>query len=215
MIHIGSGIYRVAGHDLTSPYDDASYIATYDKCHVMIDAGSGGNINAMLTYIMYLVSDIREINYLIVTHAHHRNSGGAAYLREIIPTLSIIAHTPDSYYLRNPDKNYNRFVEELGEQRPVYVSIEISEEIRVVRVCDREEIKIIHTPCHTEGSISILIRRGDLRYAFVGGLLEENPMSSSSCEKSFEKILSEKPDVTCSSSGCIYGFDNLRNLLGE
>ncbi|MEM0283031.1 MAG: MBL fold metallo-hydrolase [Sulfolobales archaeon] len=209
--HVGSGIYRISGPDITSVFDDSSYLVTYDNCSILIDSGSGISIKIMIEYILSVIRDLRDLKYLIITHAHHRNSGGVAYIKDLQPEIMVIAHTPDSYYIRNPEKKYNQFIEELGVQRPAYVSIEISEEEREIKLCG-DIIRIIHTPCHTEGSMSILISRGNILYAFVGGLLEER-ISSEQCRESFRRILAYRPDVTCYSQGCIYGSDRLENIM--
>ncbi|NAZ14048.1 MAG: MBL fold metallo-hydrolase [Desulfurococcales archaeon] len=207
-MHIGSGVYKVAGVDISSIYDDSAYLITYERCHIMIDAGSGAGLDNMLRNIAYVINDLKEIRYLILTHSHHRNSGGAYYMKSLNPDLQIIAHYPDSIYLRKPEKEYNMFIDELKDQKPVPVSLEIWDEIRTLKLCE-DDIKILYTPCHTRGSISIAVMRGDLKYIFVGGLLEEMKKETYECERSKEMIFNEDPDILCGSIRCIYGRNNI------
>ncbi|MGC9010092.1 MAG: MBL fold metallo-hydrolase [Sulfolobales archaeon] len=212
---MGLGIYRVAGPDLTSVYDDNAYLILSDKCHILIDSGSGYAVDVMLRNMLYLIDDLRELKYLILTHAHHKNFGGAYYMRELLPNLTTVAHHIDSFYIRNPDKKYCQVIEDLGDPKPIPVSLEIHEEFKRLTLCG-EEIRIIHIPIHTRGSIGIFLRRGGLEYGFVGGLVEDLlSRELSSEEKSYIKnrLGTMKIDVLCYSRDCVYGYDKIINLL--
>jgi len=214
-LRVGLGIYRVAGPDLTSIYDDNAYLVLSNKCHILIDSGSGYAIDVMIRNMLYLIEDLKEIKYMILTHAHHRNFGGAYYMREIIPSLTIVAHHIDGAYIRNPDKKYCQVIENLGEPKPVPISLEIHEKFKRLSLCG-EEIEIIHIPIHTRGSIGAFLRRGGLEYGFVGGLIEDmlNRELSSEEKDYLKKSLDvKKIDVLCHSRGCIYGYDKIAGLL--
>jgi len=214
-LRVGLGVYRVAGPDLTSMYDDNAYLILSDKCHILIDSGSGFAVDAMLRNILYLVEELKEIKYLILTHAHHRNFGGAYYLKELISDLITIAHYLDSTYIRNPDKEYCKVISELGEPKPVVISLEIYENTRKLSFCN-EEIEITHIPIHTRGSIGVFLTRGGLIYGFVGGLIEEifsRELSPEEKNHLFKVMGGRRIDVLCHSRGCLYGYDKITTLL--
>lgn len=218
-MHIGAGVYRVAGPDLTSIYDDSAYLVSsdVDKCYFMIDSGSGVAVDAMIRNILYVVEDLRYIKYLIITHAHHRNYGGAYYLLNMVPSILVITHYRDSKYMRNPDKIYTQAIDILGDPKPIYVSIEIQEELRHISLCNID-VTLINIPIHTKGSIGVFFTKRGFRYGFIGGLLEELfSRELSSEERDLLRRIGylKDLDIMCHSRGCVYGRENISRIMSD
>lgn len=114
------------------------------------------------------LKEIGGIDAILLTHAHWDHIDGIQSVREIIGATPIFCHSQEKQVLQNPDKNYSsiqgsgiRF-EPDGFLENIDLFIQDS------------ELQIIHTPGHTQGSVSIYwpengsVLSGDL--LFKGGV---------------------------------------------
>jgi glyoxylase-like metal-dependent hydrolase (beta-lactamase superfamily II) len=135
------------------------YLTRLNERIFLIDTGMDGKMVA---------EQIKELDGIIITHAHFDHIAGA---RDIERTFGcpVFAHPDDiPYILREKDFTYSgilgkivKFVEKMTKFSP-------PENLK--SVLDLKEIKILHTPGHTPGSICIF--EGEKVYC--GDLLREN-----------------------------------------
>lgn len=126
---------------------------------------------------------IDKIDYLLLTHCHYDHAANACFIREKTGAKTVI-HKSEADFLRTGGmqipEGTNSFTETLVSiarkinftitSEPCEVDIEIEDNFTLQGF---EGIKIIHTPGHSKGSVSILV---DDEIALVGDTMINVPM---------------------------------------
>ncbi len=223
-VSIIPGIYRVGGYDLSHIYDEYSFLIVSSDSNkaVIVDTGTGLGFSNYLIHILSILKHINSVDAIINTHCHFPNFGGNMYLRDLNPHINIIAHYPDSYYIRNPDRKICMIPEDIAYYRPSIVSIEINKK-EYVYSAGNLELTLIHTPGHTQGSLTVYVELNSYKVALVGGLFDLSAIRAKSSnttissikdlKQSIYKVYSLKPNVLCSSYLCVYGEKNIEKAL--
>jgi hydroxyacylglutathione hydrolase len=89
----------VGGFGLTNPSDCHVYLMEGDEGSVVVDAGSGLDVGAILAAI----PDPDEVKYLLVTHSHLDHSGGVARLKSELG-LEVVASPEAARILSEADE---------------------------------------------------------------------------------------------------------------
>lgn len=123
----------------------------------LIDSGVSDSATAIFNYIIENERSVNEIKTLIFTHSHPDHIGSAKIIKEKT-NCKVIAHSEEKDWIENIDKQFS--------DRPVpgfhsFVdgSVKINafvEDGQILNLEDGLSIKIIHTPGHSKGSISLL-----------------------------------------------------------
>ncbi|RLG88220.1 MAG: hypothetical protein DRO18_01850 [Thermoprotei archaeon] len=208
-------VYVVCDHDLTHIYDSAAYLViTEEGKYLLIDSGSGYGFTNMINNILEIGVKPNEITYVILTHCHISNSGGSKLLRDYFK-IPVAAHEEDAMRLMRADKLCID-IEEVRE----FTAIPVTLVVRDVEYIFNEvspKVKVIHTPGHTPGSLSVVIELRGLKVGFVGDLLGPLSRTWNSNEaqwrESLSRVLNESLDVLCTSGGCVVGSSNVDTLL--
>ncbi|MGC8690535.1 MAG: MBL fold metallo-hydrolase [Caldisericum sp.] len=130
-----------------------------------------------------LVHEIRNPNlYIFNTHGHFDHIVGNGILKKFYANSKIVIHKNDSEMLLDPNKNKSYIAGiEIISPPP---DIEIEEETEYL-ICGIN-LKIIHTPGHTKGSISII---GD-NFVFTGDtLLQETVGIAKDYQNAFNELI--------------------------
>ncbi|MGQ9502829.1 MAG: MBL fold metallo-hydrolase, partial [Anaerolineae bacterium] len=98
---IGSGAF---GFDLSDPYDCNIYLFDAGSGYVVFDIGTGLGIERILEICRQDGLMPQRIAHLFLTHAHSDHAGGAAYLRERVPDLTIYASAATARILSTGDE---------------------------------------------------------------------------------------------------------------
>lgn len=168
----------------------------------------------MINNILELGIKPHEISYVVLTHCHLSNAGGSKYFREIykIPT---IAHEIEARKLMNSESECID-IQDIKTFDPIPISLIIKEEERVLHEISKS-IRIIHTPGHTPGALSVIVKLKGVKVGIVGDLLGPLSKKWNSNENewrgSIRRIISENLDVLCTSGGCVVGKLNVKSLL--
>jgi len=219
LITVKPGIYVIGGRELSHILDTNVYLVNVNNFYILIDTGTSLGLNNLLSNLMELNIDIEDLRYVILTHSHFHAAGGA-YIFNNLPSL-VVAHEPDSSYLRKLDLKKMSITEDLMSMLfPIHVSINIPLNKHVFKL--HEGITIIHTPGHTEGSISVFVENAGA--VFVGDLTS-NVLSRDwgSNEEVYHYSIREiitlvekySVEILCSSYNCIRGTQSIVEFLEQ
>jgi hydroxyacylglutathione hydrolase len=145
---------------------------------ILVDTGMHGSEQRILKIINQYNIAYKDISLIVITHGHNDHFGSASKIREII-NAPIAIHTLDAEAFRQnvnlrqytiPTGNLGKFFNLILRQSAPRTNIE--PDILIENELDLAPFgitgKIIHTPGHTPGSISILLSNGD---AIIGDVL--------------------------------------------
>jgi glyoxylase-like metal-dependent hydrolase (beta-lactamase superfamily II) len=132
------------------------YLVFGDKIH-LIDSGVAGADSTIWEYIQKQDREPKEISSLILTHSHPDHIGAAKSIKNQTG-CTIIAHMNEQNWIEDTELQFNdRPVP--GFQTLVEGSVEIDHLIDGGEILELEKniiCKVIHTPGHSKGSISLL-----------------------------------------------------------
>jgi glyoxylase-like metal-dependent hydrolase (beta-lactamase superfamily II) len=159
------------------------YLIKSDGC-VIFDTGPAFSIPAITKWLRTIPVDPEEIRLIILSHGHFDHAGAAAKLKDLTGA-KIAMHKADQEVfeagrleLPTPVTPWGKAVRKLMKPVMSVFSFEGSP-VDILITNDGLDLqdygipgKIIHTPGHTPGSISVLLETGD---AFVGCLTHNAP----------------------------------------
>lgn len=147
------------------------------ECSILIDAGMPGKVGVFRRAIKKLKIRPEEIKLIILTHSHFDHAGSAKEIREFTDA-KIIIHEKEKDYLGNGNMIIPAGVNTWGKITqpvffPLFRKIPFPKFEADILINQPEfsldvygiEGKILHTPGHTPGSLSVLLNSGD---ALVG-----------------------------------------------
>jgi len=148
------------------------YLLTSGPEMVLVDAGMRGSSRNVSKYLTKMGKNLSDIKYIFITHADIDHVGGAAEMKKTTGAKLVI-HAGDAGVLAGTDKGRNlkglmgllKLMSPLMHAAPVQADIVLKENT------DIAGYKIISTPGHSEGSISIYIPG---RVIFVGDALRSD-----------------------------------------
>jgi metallo-beta-lactamase class B len=213
---IAGNLYYVGASEVTS------FLITTPKGHFLLDGGFVETAPQIERNIAGLGFNVRDVRFLLASHAHFDHVGGLAELKRVTGA-TLVATAPDAPLLRNGGHGDFRFGDKL-----LFPPVEVD---RVISDGDSIEIgdqKITArlTPGHTKGNTTWIaeIVDGTKRYkvVFAGSVTtldyvlagkETYPGIAADFEKSFV-ILKQLPcDIFLSSHGSFFSFSDKRERL--
>ena len=164
---------------------------------LLIDTDYAGTLPAFFKAAKAAGIDVRYISYLLMTHYHPDHMGIAAELQALGVQLLVIdvqagsIHFADDIFARDKRLHY----QPIDETRMKVITCAESRAFLETLGIRGE---IIHTPSHSEDSISVILDTGDV---FVGDLeplaylaaYQENP----GLKKDWDNVLSYHPKRIC------------------
>ena len=123
-------------------YDEKTYEG------VLIDIAD--NVEKIQEYVETLKI---QLKYLILTHCHADHIGGLKEIKKKYPQLRILIHEQDTFGLTNDEINLSSLLEVESNFVEADLTLKDGDIIEVGEL----KIKVIHTPGHTKGSISLLV----------------------------------------------------------
>jgi len=195
---VHGGVYLVGSSELTTPEDCCIYLLDLGDL-ILIDAGAGRSVPALLENIESLGLGHRSVAAVIATHCHIDHVGGIPELKERTG-CQIIAHRLDAEPMEKGDSV--KTAADWYQMRfpPTPVDYKLNE-VREVLKFEKGEILCLHTPGHTPGSISIILDRDGKRMLFGQDI--HGPFSDSfdsdlaAWKKSMGILLGLKADILC------------------
>ncbi|HEY49871.1 MAG TPA: MBL fold metallo-hydrolase [Dehalococcoidia bacterium] len=193
----------VGDSDLSHPYDCCVYLLDFGDL-VLIDAGAGRSFDRLVSNIEKLGFDPKKLKSVLVTHAHIDHIGSLHQLQQVFGA-QIIAHELDADAI---EEGKGVAAEAYGVH---YTPCRVDQIIRgsedVLRFGDCE-LRIIHIPGHTAGSIAAYLDTDDGRVLFGqdihGPYYPEWGADPAQAKLSLQKLIELKADILCEGHFGIY-----------
>lgn len=173
-----------------------SYTNTYvvydekSKEGIIIDVAN--NADKIYNYIEN--SEIKP-KYIILTHCHADHTAGLKNIKNYYPNIKIIIHEFDNHGLTDDSINMCSYLSIDSNFVSADIVVKDGDEIKLGEIT----VKIMHTPGHTAGSISILIEdalfSGDTIFRGTHGRTDLPTGNEFDMQKSLKKILELKEDI--------------------
>lgn len=160
---------------------------------VVIDPGTGAD-----TILNKINEDNWNIKYIINTHGHYDHIGANGAIKEATGA-KILIHPEDAPMLTNPDLNFSSLAGR-GDIIDGPAADKTIEEGDIIKVGKTVELKVIHTPGHTRGGISLYqqghLITGDTLFSFSIGRTDFPGGSRDEIMDSIHSKLLNYPDET-------------------
>lgn len=153
------GVWQVGGEGFTNPADAAIYLLRAGDEAALVDAGCGKGHERLKRHIEKCLGPDARLKYLLLTHSHYDHTGGAAAVRDEFG-CEIVAHELDAVYLEEGNSQVTAASWYGHTLEPFTVDVKLSRVESVIHIGD-SEIKAIHTPGHSPGSVVYTMRVGD------------------------------------------------------
>jgi glyoxylase-like metal-dependent hydrolase (beta-lactamase superfamily II) len=199
VMKITNEIFQVGGSGLTSMEDAAIYLIHFGGQAALVDAGCGHARERLFKNINGCAIDLEQIEYLLITHCHFDHTGGVQGIKERTH-CKVVAHELEAPYLEQGDDTVTAAKWYGSSLEPVAIDIELQGDEGEIDLGGRE-IKAIHTPGHSPGSVVYITESEGLKILFgqdVHGPLDPSLLSNrEDYVKSLNLLLSMEVDVLC------------------
>lgn len=195
-------VYIVGSAEISHPYDCCIYLIDAGEL-VLIDAGAGKSFSRLVDNILTLGLTPEKLTAVIVTHAHIDHVGALARLQQEYG-VQIVAHSLDAEAI---ETGVGVGSEIYGvDYQPCQVDIKLKEAEGSL-VFGKYELKFLHIPGHTPGSIAIYVDMGR-RILFGqdihGPYYPEWGADPEQAVVSLQKLIELKADILCEGHFGIY-----------
>jgi len=205
-MRITDEIFQVGGGDLTSPEDAAIYLINFKGHAALVDAGCGRFSKRVIKNLRASGVDLKEIEYLLITHCHYDHTGGARDMKEATG-CRLVAHEMDARYLEVGDDTVTASKWYGATMEPLFIDRKLRLPREEIQLGSRS-IEAIHTPGHSPGSVVYLTQSEEKRILFaqdVHGPLDPGLLSNrEDYLKSLNLILSLDADILCEGHYGVY-----------
>ncbi len=214
---VSENVYQIGGNSYSSGGDCCVYLINSSE-NILIDSGIGRNPQQLIDNIYEVGIEPDDIKYLVLTHCHIDHTGGASYLKDKIK-IKIIAHIMDSEAIENGDRIMTAASWYNIIPYPVKMDFILEGEDGFLPT-SMQNIKWIHIPGHTPGSIAILFESEDKKILFgqdIHGPLDPSFGSSrSDYKESLKKLIDLDADILCEGHyGIIRGRSNIKCFIEQ
>lgn len=161
-------------HLITGPLETNCYIVGSTVNHEGLIIDPGAMLESQLKEIETLINEAQiRIRYIVNTHGHADHIGGNRRLKEFTKA-SILIHSLDSPKLTDPSLNGSGLLGIEVTSPPADKLLQDGNAIHFGKL----KLKVIHTPGHTPGSISLLgdgcVFTGDTLFCGSIGVVEQS-----------------------------------------
>jgi glyoxylase-like metal-dependent hydrolase (beta-lactamase superfamily II) len=196
---IHDGIYLIGGSDITDAKDCCIYLLNLGEELVLIDAGAGSSVNAIVANINKLGFASVPLSTIVLTHCHIDHVGGAAAIQQKYGA-SIVMHKLDAIPLENGDQRMTAAYWYGVKFQPLPVDLKFTGEQHTLSIGTHDLI-LLHTPGHTPGSLSAYIDKSGKRVLFGqdihGPFLADFGANMKDWTRSMKRLLSLNADILC------------------
>ncbi|HSH50603.1 MAG TPA: MBL fold metallo-hydrolase [Bacteroidales bacterium] len=153
------------------------YLIQKKGINILVDSGVSKSYKKLKHQLKLILGDHRFIDYHFLTHTHYDHAGNSKKIKEDFKA-KIIVHKNEAEWIKEGftplprgtswlfkliTYSGNKYASSIGKFEPAMPDIIVTDQLSFF-----DDIKIIHTPGHTIGSVSLLI---DNEIALVGDTL--------------------------------------------
>ena len=195
-------VYLIGGSDLSHPYDCSVYLVACGDDLVLIDAGAGDSFDRLVDNIKSLGFKPEHLVAAIATHAHIDHIGALHQFREEFGA-QIVAHELEAKAIETGTGTGAEFYG--VAYTPCKVDVKLSGLPEVLLYGGRE-LKVIHIPGHTPGSIAVY---ADMEQRVLFGQDVHGPYflpgsDTAMARISLQKLIDLKADILCEGHFGVY-----------
>lgn len=196
-------VYMVGGSDISHPYDCGVYLLDADDL-VLIDAGAGMSFDKLVSNIENLGLNPKKLKSVLVTHAHIDHIGSLHRFQKEFG-VRIIAHELDADAIEGRGGVAAEAYR--VSYTPCHVDLRIKGSEETLQL-GKYELKVIHIPGHTPGSIAAYVDIDKQRVLFGqdihGPYYPEWGADPALARLSLQKLIDLKADILCEGHFGIY-----------
>jgi len=144
-----------------------SFINSYalindDSSITLVDCGLKGSYKKLIKDLARIGKHPKDVANILLTHAHDDHVGGAAKMIEACEVKNVLMHEEDSHLPpigKTPFRDDSRLSGKIMKLLPDkgYEPFEITKKLKDGEIINTAGgLKVIHTPGHTDGHISLL-----------------------------------------------------------
>ncbi len=189
-------VYQIGGPEITGRGDCCVYLVHTKPGFVLVDSGLGRTFNKLLKNIEGLNFNLENMQAIIVTHGHVDHVGSLSKFKKKFE-VDVIAHDLDADRV---ETGRNVGSELYGVS---YDTCKVDEKLSGEKgplEFGKPEIKFLHIPGHTPGSIALYLDVEGKRVLFaqdVHGPYTLPGSDSSQAKESLEKLIDLEADILC------------------
>jgi len=200
---IWKDVYVVGDAELSHPSDCCVYLLNAGDL-VLIDSGAGRSFDKLVSNIERLGFEPKRLKAILVTHAHIDHIGSLHRFQEAFG-VQVIAHELDTEAI---EEGRGVAAEAYGvDYTPCHVDLRIQGYEETFQF-GKHELRVIHIPGHTAGSIAAYLDTDNKRVLFGqdihGPYYPEWGADRAQAKLSLQKLLELKADILCEGHFGIY-----------
>jgi glyoxylase-like metal-dependent hydrolase (beta-lactamase superfamily II) len=158
-IQIANNLYRLP--TLGSFINSYAFVNS-DSSVTLVDCGLEGSYKKLIKDLARIRKHPKDVKNIILTHAHDDHVGGSAKMIQECDVKNVLMHEEDSHLPptgKTPPRDDSRFSGKIMKLIPDkgYEPFAITKKLKDGEIIDTAGgLKVIHTPGHTDGHISLL-----------------------------------------------------------
>ncbi len=170
-----------------------TYLIEGDGGRLLFDTGWAGTFPAFCAALGELKVTLQSIDYILISHYHPDHMGIAQEIADHGPVLLVpdiqeeYLHASDQVFIKEKNRAFIPIRDKKIRKIDMDQSSEILSEIGLAG-------RIIHTPGHSDDSISLYLDSGDLFVGDLNPLYELELHKGTQIEESWNKLLELKPE---------------------
>lgn len=169
-----------------------TYLIRGEKGYLLFDTGWAGTFQMFCRALGEKRIDIKDIHYILVSHYHPDHMGIAQNIALLGPEILVAEEQKE--YIHKPDAVFQR------ENKYPYLPIEEKKTVLFSLKESRQILdqiglsgEILHTPGHSDDSISLVLDQGDIFVGDLNPLYELELHKGTEIEFSWNKLLKTDP----------------------
>lgn len=196
---IARGIFLIGGPNISHSEDATVFAVDCGREIVLIDTGAGRTVKTLVRNLEKVSLDPTALSTIILTHCHIDHIGGAPYFKKQYG-CKLAIHELDAGAVESGDPVRTAASWYGADFPPTVIDLRISGREYLFKV-GADELRCIHTPGHTPGSISILLERDGRKILFGqdihGPFLPEFESDIYAWRESMQILLGLEADILC------------------